>query len=717
MQRYLFLFPPKSVAFWRIVIVCFCWLGILSISLAQGRTWYVKADSSATNDGTSWAKAASVYKALALAQSGDQIWLTGGGYPTYPFSQIPKDADNTTEAQFQYLARHYFLIPSGVKVYGHFAGDEATLSQRHGGETQIYGMPYQNHTIVFKNASESTLLDGIRIKVLGAPAQADDGLDPSTTNNLPTNLVGHCILNFALNATSKPTVSNCTVEQTLADGAGQMISNIANGGSGLANLRILTCYLVNMGTLMSNSAVLNRSYGGGKADLVIYNSNWFRVNLITNFVKSDIAIDYDALAALIVNFGTGNTCRIINCKFDNVGIHPETNDPSPSGSYPRSVFYLMASLGGASSDIINCQVINAHNSQVGDGLGYPSGFTSNVNLSHCVMSGITNRNTFDVTTIEVSGSRIHRYGDLVYGCPTDPSRHLVNLADGTPTVAACNTMLTDQGDNSLLIRWPDLADIPGLADRINNGRIDIGVDETNPNVYLQTITGASSLTVSRNSPSVMLLGKYCGGTVNWNGPNGVSGAGTSIPVSTSLTGSFVYQATCTTNNCTSSPSSVTVTVAVLPDLSPTVSLPQANFSANGPESSRQFVVNVFEVGGKPTSPGSVTLTVSAPTGYSLSFNSSLTSIVVSGGTANPVSVENGKWTMVNNLVGQQLTLTLNSGQLIGANSQSVIGFTLRRTTANSGSVSNMTVNIADDSSGSYDSNPANNVYARIISGL
>ncbi|WP_155297362.1 hypothetical protein [Spirosoma aerolatum] len=46
-----------------------------------------------------------------------------------------------------------------------------------------------------------------------------------------------------------------------------------------------------------------------------------------------------------------------------------------------------------------------------------------------------------------------------------------------------------------------------------------------------------------------------------------------------------------------------------------------------------------------------------------------------------------------------------------------MGFTISRTSANSGSVSNITVNVADDSSGSYDVNRLNNVYARIISGL
>lgn len=56
-----------------------------------------------------------------------------------------------------------------------------------------------------------------------------------------------------------------------------------------------------------------------------------------------------------------------------------------------------------------------------------------------------------------------------------------------------------------------------------------------------------------------LLVSGCTGTVYWQGPNGSSGT-TSIPVATSLTGTFVYQATCQLNGCTSAPGSATVTV-------------------------------------------------------------------------------------------------------------------------------------------------------------
>ncbi len=683
----------------------------LYTSPAQASIWFVKVDSSASNTGTTWANATSFHKALRLAQAGDQVWLAAGLYFNYPWSVFNADP---TEAQFQFYVSRSYRIPSGVKVYGHFAGDEATLDQRHGAETHLYCMPFVYHAVVFKNVAEGTLLDGVRIEASTAPIDGDDGLVTNGSTSLRTTHVGREIINYASDGISRPTVTNCKLDQAVCGGAGAIIGNIADGGSGLAALRVIGCMFVNLtGTKMVNSAVMNRSYDGAKADLLLYNTTWSRVDIIPNYAPYDNGLSTvtDMLSALIVNVESGNPCRIINCRFEDVGIYPG------SPAIPLSAFYLIANLRGATSDMVNCQVTSTHASHWHTDIGLPAGFTPGVTLSHCIMNGVSNLATLNLTTIQESGHYIHRYGDVLYGCPSDPVRHLVNLADGSPTVAACNTLLTDQGDNTLLERWSDLVDIPGLADRVKKGRIDIGPDETNPNVYLQTTTGISSLTVGRNTATVMLLGKYCDGTVNWSGSSGVSGTGSSIPVSTSLTGSFVYQATCTTNNCISAPSSVTVAVIALPDLSPTLSLPQANFSASGPEASRQFVVNVFEVGGKTTSMGSVTLTLSAPTGYSLTFNSSLTSINVSGGTANPVAVDNGKWTVWSNVAGQQLRLVLNPGQSIDANGQSVLGFTLSRTTANSGSVSNMTVNVADDPGGSYDGNPANNVYARILNGL
>ncbi|WP_083928188.1 right-handed parallel beta-helix repeat-containing protein [Spirosoma panaciterrae] len=154
---------------------------------------------------------------------------------------------------------------------------------------------------------------------------------------------------------------------------------------------------------------------------------------------------------------------------------------------------------------------------------------------------------------------------------------------------------------------------------------------------------------------------------------------------------------------------------LIPDLSPTIVLPQSNFQVS-PNNVRNLVVNLFEGNNQPTPGGSVTATIIVPAGYTVAFNNSITNINVSGGNTNPVAVDNNRWTVISSISSQQLTLKMNAGQSIPANGTAVLGFTITRTTANSGSVSNITVSINNDPARAYDGNTLNNVYARIISG-
>ncbi|MBD2699146.1 hypothetical protein IC229_00740 [Spirosoma sp. BT702] len=71
--------------------------------------------------------------------------------------------------------------------------------------------------------------------------------------------------------------------------------------------------------------------------------------------------------------------------------------------------------------------------------------------------------------------------------------------------------------------------------------------------------GVNNITVPQYSPAVVLVGANCAGTINWTGPNNTAGTST-ITVSTTQTGQFVYQSTCQVGNCISPPASATVTV-------------------------------------------------------------------------------------------------------------------------------------------------------------
>lgn len=83
--------------------------------------YYVRGNGgNDANSGTSWAQAyKNVQKALAMAISGDEVWVAQGVYYPDNGGSYPVDSRDAL-----------FNIPNGVKVYGGFAGTETALTQR-----------------------------------------------------------------------------------------------------------------------------------------------------------------------------------------------------------------------------------------------------------------------------------------------------------------------------------------------------------------------------------------------------------------------------------------------------------------------------------------------------------------------------------------------------------------------------------------------------------
>ena len=102
-----------------------------SIALsAQGKTYHVKADSEITasgNDGLSWENAITLTEALSRAKAGDEIWVKGYEDITGHIYKAPKGG---------------FVLPSGVAMYGGFAGDETIKNDLPTGRHK-YQMKYQ----------------------------------------------------------------------------------------------------------------------------------------------------------------------------------------------------------------------------------------------------------------------------------------------------------------------------------------------------------------------------------------------------------------------------------------------------------------------------------------------------------------------------------------------------------------------------------------------
>lgn len=91
---------------------------------AQSKIYYVSSQATDTGDGSSWANATTLTKALDKAVAGDQIWVRG-------FETLTGD-------NLYVAPKEGFAVKSGVQLYGGFAGTESRLSQR-----VTLGKPYQ----------------------------------------------------------------------------------------------------------------------------------------------------------------------------------------------------------------------------------------------------------------------------------------------------------------------------------------------------------------------------------------------------------------------------------------------------------------------------------------------------------------------------------------------------------------------------------------------
>lgn len=91
---------------------------------AQSKIYYVSSQATDTGDGSSWANATTLTKALDKAVAGDQIWVQG--------------FDTLTGNNLYVAPKDGFAVKSGVQLYGGFAGTESRLSQR-----VTLGKPYQ----------------------------------------------------------------------------------------------------------------------------------------------------------------------------------------------------------------------------------------------------------------------------------------------------------------------------------------------------------------------------------------------------------------------------------------------------------------------------------------------------------------------------------------------------------------------------------------------
>lgn len=229
--------------------------------------FFVKADATGANNGSSWTDAyTSLQSALAAAIPGYQIWVAKGTY-----LPDPTGIDQSIS----------FNMKSGVAIYGGFAGTtETLLSQRNwftntttlSGYITSADSTFRSFHIVSNSDVDSTaVLDGFTIKGGSADAVGGGiynagatGSSPTITNCIITNNTtasggsGAGIYNDAL---SSPKFTNCVISYNTTDGNGGGIYN-AN-----STPKFINC------TITQNKATLGGGiYNDMGSNALVYNS-------------------------------------------------------------------------------------------------------------------------------------------------------------------------------------------------------------------------------------------------------------------------------------------------------------------------------------------------------------------------------------------------------------------------------------------------------------
>ena len=215
------------------LIATFLLLGCSIALSAQGKTYYVKADSEITtsgNDGLSWDKAITLTEALSQAKAGDEIWVKGYEDITGHIYKAPKEG---------------FVLPSGVAMYGGFAGDETIKNDLPTGRHK-YQMKYQTALVGDINtndkASQQLIIypeNTTRTDNATHVLTLQMGVTQDNTNdgNKPTIVSGFLIA-----------AGNAKGENTSANGRGggiYVINNSKDNNAGSRYFRISQCNFAN----------------------------------------------------------------------------------------------------------------------------------------------------------------------------------------------------------------------------------------------------------------------------------------------------------------------------------------------------------------------------------------------------------------------------------------------------------------------------------------
>ncbi|PDW01675.1 hypothetical protein CJ255_17995, partial [Candidatus Viridilinea mediisalina] len=412
---------------------------------------YVRAGASGANDGTSWANAfPTLQDALAVATSGQQIWVAAGTY-------YPDEGDGQTDND----RSSTFLLRENVAIYGGFAGNETALEQRDwlANVTILSGDLDQDDTPNFGNRANNAYH-----VVTGANNATLDGFTITAGNAngaWPNNIGGGIYNNNA-----SPTLRNLTISGNQAGVSGGGIYN-NNASPTLRNL-----------TISGNRAT---SVGGG-----VYNNGG--TPSFSNVTISDNQANWN---------GGGVFNSSSNASFANITIsgNRATNDGGGVFNNGGTPSFSNVTISGNQAGVNGGGVYNSAST--------PSFANSIIWGNNSQVSGSATYSYSLVQSLNPGGTNLD-------GTDAANDPRFVNpiLATAAPTTTGnyrlqLTSLLINAGDNGANSSTTDLDGNP----RIIDGTIDLGPYEAMPAVLSISRASASptnaatvAFTVTFNMP-------------------------------------------------------------------------------------------------------------------------------------------------------------------------------------------------------------------------
>lgn len=216
---------------YRKIIAVLILLSCVSSLFAQGsKTYHVTAEATDGGDGSSWTQAITLENALSRAKAGDEIWVKGYEDITGHIYKAPKGG---------------FVLPSGVAMYGGFAGKETIKNDLPTGRHK-YQMKYQTALVgdigTNDKASQQLIIypeNTTRTDNATHVLTLQMGITQDNTNdgNKPTIVSGFLIA-----------AGNASGENTSANGRGggiYVINNSKDNNAGSRYFRISQCNFAN----------------------------------------------------------------------------------------------------------------------------------------------------------------------------------------------------------------------------------------------------------------------------------------------------------------------------------------------------------------------------------------------------------------------------------------------------------------------------------------